>query len=84
MCSRRLDSSILSISVDCVDEPIVGETTKVISNEPVTATKAPPLEEMVNKESTNNVPSSVSPTPEPTAKKRGKGKIVYKKSYAHI
>ena len=78
-CSWRLDSFFLSISVDCFDEPAVGETTKVISDEPVTATEAPPLEDMANKESTNNVPSSGLPTPEPAAKKWCKGKIVYKK-----
>ena len=66
----------LSISVDSSDVPAIGESTKAMCDEPATATEAPPLANLANKESTTNVSTSVSPTTEPAAKKRCKGKIV--------
>ena len=65
----------LSVSVDSSNVPAIGESTKAMNDEP--ATESPPLADLAKKESTTNVPSSVSPTTEPAAKKRCKGKIVY-------
>ena len=51
--------------------PFLGESAKAASDEPATATKSSPLEELVHKESTTSVPPSTctSHNTEPAAKK---------------